>query len=426
MRKNLIYACFLLGAVSVTAQEALTVNEYKQRVLEYSQQIKQSAEQRKSLVEAVKAAKTAFFPQVDFSGSYQYRINDYTLDLAPGAELSMDPNTYSLEAGVAQNVYDGGATYNRYKATQIQRDIAEQAELLTTDNVIRSADITYWSASAQKKMYEVMTEYVDIIKSQRDLLAERFNDGLISKTDLLQIEARLKDAELQRISSYKSYKVALQNLNILMGNEPATPVVIVDSISMYQKLPLRLDPEQAFANRPDYTIANLNIDYQERQINLTKSKYNPKLAVGFKETWGTQMLNVDGSTMWNSLLYASVSIPIFHWGARFKEVNSQRAILRSQEFARQITEDQITQEVSTAWTNLTENTKQIRVAEESVDIAEENLELNTFSYNEGKLPILDVLSAQLTWIQSYSSLIQSWLQQKVSLADYYKAVGIRR
>lgn len=425
MRRTLLYACLLAVCLPAAAQEALTVQEYKQRVLEYSQQIKQSGEQRKSLVEAVRAAKTGFFPQIDFSGSYQYRINDYNLELG-GASIGMDPNTYSLEATVAQNVYDGGSTYNRYRATQVQRDIAEQNELLTTDNVIRSADVTYWSAAAQKKMYEVMTQYVEIIATQRDLLAERFNDGLISKTDLLQIEARLKEAELQRISAYKSYQVALQNLNILMGNEPATPVSVTDSISMYQVLPLRMDAEQAMENRPEYRIANLNIDYQQRQINLVKSKYNPKLAVGFKETWGTQMLNVDGTTMWNSLLYASVSIPIFHWGARFKEINSQRALLRSEEFARRIAEDRISQEVSNAWTNLTENTKQIRVAESSVGIAEENLELNTFSYNEGKLPILDVLSAQLTWIQAYSSLVQSWLQQKVSLADYYKAVGIRR
>ena len=40
--------------------------------------------------------------------------------------------------------------------------------------------------------------------------------------------------------------------------------------------------------------------------------------------------------------------------------------------------------------------------------------------------ILDVLSAQLSWIQSYSSLIQTWYQQKASLAQYNKAVGIRR
>ena len=66
------------------------------------------------------------------------------------------------------------------------------------------------------------------------------------------------------------------------------------------------------------------------------------------------------------------------------------------------------------------------ISEAALRIAEENLDLNTFSYNEGKLPILDVLSAQLSWIQSYSSLIQTWYQQKASLAQYNKAVGLRR
>ena len=96
------------------------------------------------------------------------------------------------------------------------------------------------------------------------------------------------------------------------------------------------------------------------------------------------------------------------------------------EYALDNTRDKIAQEVANAWTSLTEYTKQITVAEEACKIAEENLDLNTFSYNEGKLPILDVLSAQLSWIQSYSSLIQTWYQQKASLAQYNKAIGIRR
>lgn len=130
--------------------------------------------------------------------------------------------------------------------------------------------------------------------------------------------------------------------------------------------------------------------------------------------------------MFNSIVYASVQIPIFHWGARFKAVNAQKAMLKSKEYELQATKDQIGQEVSAAWTNLVENTKQIDIAQANCKIAEESLELNTFSYNEGKLPILDVLSAQLSWIQSYTNLIQSWYQQKISLADYNKAVGLRR
>lgn len=427
MKNKIIIGCMLLSALAANAQqEPVTAENYKQKVLEYSRQIKQSSEERIAMQHAIKAAKTAFFPAVDFSGNYQYRINKYELGMA-GFSIPMDHNTYSLGATVSQPIYAGGQIYNNYKAAQIQGEIAAQAEELTTDNIIYAADMNYWSVAARKGMYEVMTQYVNIVQELANVLTIRFNDGQISKTDLLQVQSRLKEAELNRSSAYKDYQIALQNLNALMGVPPLTPIEIADSVTMVQPLPMQVGEEAVLNNRPDYSISKLNIEYQQRQLNLSKAKYNPSLSVGFQGTWGTPMLNVQGSDkLWTPTLFASLKIPLFRWGARFKEVNSQKAILRSKEYAMDNTRDQISQEVANAWTSLTENTKQISVAEEACKIAEENLDLNTFSYNEGKLPILDVLSAQLSWIQSYSSLIQTWYQQKASLSQYNKAVGLRR
>ena len=398
MRNKIIIGCLLLGALSAKAQDTrLSAVEYKERVLEYSRQIKQSSEERIAMQHAIKAAKTGFFPSVDFSGSYQYRINKYDLDFGPGMSVEMDHNTYSLGATVSQPIYAGGQIYNNYKAAQVQGKITEQAEELTTDNIVYSADLNYWTAAARKGMYDVMCQYVDIV------------------------------GELNKSSAYKEYQIALQNLNSLMGVSPLDPIEVEDSITTYLALPLQVGEDVALRNRPDYAISELNIEYQKRQINLSKAKYNPSLAIGFQGTWGTPMLNVKGSDqLWTPAVFASLKIPLFRWGARFKEVNSQKAILRSKEYALDNTRDKIAQEVANAWTSLTEYTKQITVAEEACKIAEENLDLNTFSYNEGKLPILDVLSAQLSWIQSYSSLIQTWYQQKASLAQYNKAIGIRR
>lgn len=429
MKSKLIIGCMLLGALSAKAQvQPLTATEYKEKVLEYSRQIKQSSEERIAMQHAIKAAKTAFFPAVDFSGSYQYRINKYELGMGDGIPgIEMDHNTYSLGATVSQPIYAGGQIYNNYKAAEIQGQIASEAEELTTDNIVYAADMNYWSVAARKGMYDVMTQYVSIVQELANVLTLRFQDGQISKTDLLQVQARLKEAELNQSSAYKDYQIALQNLNVLMGIPPMEPVAIADSITMVQPLPMRVGESAALDNRPDYLISKLNIEYQKRQINLSKAKYNPSLAIGFQGTWGTPMLNVKGSDLlWTPAVFASLKIPLFHWGARFKEVNSQKAILRSKEYALDNTRDQISQEVANAWTSLTENTKQIDVAEDACKIAEENLDLNTFSYNEGKLPIVDVLSAQLSWIQSYSSLIQTWYQQKASLAQYNKAIGIRR
>ncbi|WP_278624275.1 TolC family protein [Parabacteroides gordonii] len=429
MKSKLIIGCMLLGAISANAQvQPITAAEYKEKVLEYSRQIKQSSEERIAMQHAIKAAKTAFFPAVDFSGSYQYRLNKYELGMGEGIPgIEMDHNTYSLGATVSQPIYAGGQIYNNYKAAEIQGQIATEAEELTTDNIVYAADMNYWSVAARKGMYDVMTQYVDIVQELANVLTLRFQDGQISKTDLLQVQARLKEAELNKSSAYKDYQIALQNLNVLMGVPPMEPITITDSITMVLPLPMRVGESAALENRPDYLISKLNIEYQKRQINLSKAKYNPTLSVGFQGAWGTSMLNVKGSdNLWTPAVFASLKIPLFRWGARFKEVNSQKAILRSKEYAMDNTRDQISQEVANAWTSLTENTKQIDVAEEACKIAEENLDLNTFSYNEGKLPIVDVLSAQLSWIQSYSSLIQTWYQQKASLAQYNKAIGIRR
>lgn len=273
----------LLGALSVGAQEKpVTAADYKQKVLEYSRQIKQSAEERIAMQHAIKAAKTAFFPAVDFSGSYQYRINKYDLDFGPGMAVEMDHNTYSLGATVSQPIYAGGQIYNNYKAAQIQGQIASEAEDLTTDNIVYAADLNYWSAAARKGMYDVMCQYVDIVQELANVLTTRFNDGQISKTDLLQVQSRLKEAELNKSTAYKDYQIALQNLNVLMGVPPMTPVEIADAITTVQPLPMHIGEEAALQNRPDFTISRLNVEYQKRQINLSKAKYNPTLAIGFQ------------------------------------------------------------------------------------------------------------------------------------------------
>ena len=67
--------------------------------------------------------------------------------------------------------------------------------------------------------------------------------------------------------------------------------------------------------------------------------------------------------------------------------------------------------------------KVVEMAEVNLNVALDNLMLNTFSYSEGRLPILDVLSAQLAWIQSYTAFVNSNYEYKVSIADYCKAQG---
>lgn len=421
-KRTIIFSSLFSFSLYASAQNEISFSAFQEKVIEYSQTLKQSVAKQKAMRASMKLSKTAFLPAFDAAGSYQYRINDYSMDFG-GTSIGMKNNSYSAEIGVVQPIYQGGALINNYKAVGIQKEIADKALELTKENIVYAAQISYWGTSAQREMYKKMCEYVDIIQNLTNKLKDKYDLGQISKTDLIQMQARLKDAQLQCSNALQQYKLSMQNMNTMMGMNPYDEINIIDSISSNEFLSTCLDVDNALANRSDFSISKLEIDYQKRQVSIAESKYNPTLSIGLKSTWGTQLLNIDGSTVTNSTVFASLKLPLFHWGARYKARSAQRAILQGKEFAMQEKRDQIVKEVSAAWTSYQESLKQIKIAKENCDLAEKNLDLNTFSYNEGKLTILDVLSAQLTWIQAKTNLIQTQYKNKTAIADYKKSIG---
>ena len=111
----------------------------------------------------------------------------------------------------------------------------------------------------------------------------------------------------------------------------------------------------------------------------------------------------------------NVSIPIFRWGARFKTNRQQKAFIGIQKLQQSY--------ITAATTKLTETEQQVKTAKENMDLAEENLDLVTFSYNEGKSSMADVLSAQLSWTQAHTNLINAYLAEKMAVAEYRKVIS---
>lgn len=424
MKKSIIFFISTIFAWNGYTNELIVnLNSYTDSVVNYSLQILQSKEKTTAMQEAMRLAKTTYLPKVAFSGSAQYRITNQAIDFS-GTTLNIPHANYNVILGISQPIYSGGLISNTYKAAKIEQQITQQAEELTLDNVIYSARVNYWNAVAKKEFYKAMCDYVTIIASMEEVLKTRFNDGLIAKTDYLQIAARLKDAEVQKISTRASYHSSLQHLNIMMGREPLAPIATQDSVST--ELPIPGEPmtlDTVILRRPDYAISLLNIDYQKRQIALAHSRYNPSISTGIQGYWGTKNLNLDGKTIFAPIAYLSLHVPIFEWGARNRAVASQKAILNSTVLEKQIAHDKIALELSTAWNDVTENTNQIYYADSSRVIAQENLEISTFSYNEGRIPIIDVLTAQLAWIQAQSNYIITRFQQKVAITTYKKVIS---
>lgn len=409
----------LSGMVYAGYSRTLSLPEYRQRVLTYNQEVKQSSAAVEAALYALKRVRTGLFPQLDATGNYSYQFEK--VEFMQGVDLKHD--NYSAEANLVQNVYAGGAVRKQYEVARIQQAIAVLGKEHTLDNILYAADVNYWTVVANRDLYTITARFVEIVGELYEVVSKRFEEGAISRTDVLMVQARLKEAELQQNTSATNYKTALQALNILMGTDPDTPAVLVDSIRSDVRLPVQRTLNYALTNRADYQIQVQDVELARLETRLVKAEYLPQLAFGVTEKWGTTLINVDGDKRFSTIAFANLSIPLFRWGERRQSVKISRLQEDIRELERSKLSDQVDLEVNNAWTSLTDLLKKTEIVNSSLDIARNNLFLNTFSYNEGKLPIIDVLSAQITWLQAYTNVVSIHYQYKLAVAEYIRSLG---
>ena len=418
MKKIFLMTGAMFFAGMLTAQ-TLSVEQYRNRVLEYNQDIQMSRQAVNSALYSLKSVKTDFFPKLDVNGNYSYQVEE--VEFLPGADLKHD--NYGIEAGLVQNVYSGSAVRKQYDVGRLQHAIAQLGVEHTIDNIVYAADLSYWAVVANRDLYELSGQYVKLVNELYSIVNKRFVEGAISKTDVLMVQNRLKEAELQLNTNSTNYKIALQAMNIMMGSEPDHEVVLTDSIQSVIWGPKEEGLDKALERRADYQTAIMNIEMAKLQTDLARSQFLPQLVVGVKEKYGTTLINVDGKAKWATTAFAQINIPVFHWGKMRQEVRLGRSQEEMRYLERSQLKDRVSEELNNGWVNVTETAKKLEIVYSSLDIAKETLILNTFSYNEGKLPILDVLSAQVSWLQAYTNVVSVNYQYKVALAAYAKALG---
>lgn len=420
-RKNLLLLALGCLCLTARAQTYLSPEAYRDKVEAYSRVLKQQRLKYEASAETRKIAATGFLPQVDISAEGTANLNHLDQWNSPKGEYR--PYTYKALATLTQPLYTGGSLIAARDMARADEELARLSTETTIDQLRYQSEAVYWNAAAACAYLEAAALFRNIIRQQYDLVQERFSNGAIGRTDLLMISTRQKEAELQYAKARQNLQLARQQLNILMGTSPDTPIDSLSGIDSpaEQIVPLNLD--EVLMNRADYASAAVSVGRSEAERRVALSKYRPQVSFFFASGWDTGISYMGQDVPHTPLAGINVSIPILRWGARFKTARQQKAYLGIRRLQQSYLADAILEELSAADVKLTETALQVKTARENMQLADESLSLITFSYNEGRAAMADVLSAQLSWIQARSNLISAHLAQKMAVAEYRKVVS---
>ncbi|MDE6507156.1 MAG: TolC family protein [Alistipes sp.] len=397
-------ACF---SWPLAAQTAL--GDYRQAVVDYSLQLKAAAARSQAAAQTLGQARTGYLPRLSMDGSFTVAARHYN---------GVEHWTFSVLPQLVQTLYGGGSVRAGVEHAEAGYGAALCDEEFSRLQVFYAADYAYWSLSALNLYVDAMQQYVALIASLKEVVDRRFEEGYIAKGDVLMTDARLSEARYQLVTARQRAEVALHNFNILRGADAAAEVRLAQSIRDSIPMPQRVPFVEAVARRPDYAAAELRSGQAEAGVRLARAPFNPQVSAGIGGSWQPYTPNRTGATVVDASAFVKLSVPIFHGGERRRAVGAARALLLESEWNAAQVRDDIEREEMNGWTAIVQSRAQVDASERTLRIAAENLEISTYSYREGLVTILDVLQAQLSWIQLYTSDLTARYNYAVAVADY--------
>ena len=292
--------------------------------------------------------------------------------------------------------------------------LSARAELATDYFALREAD-----AEAA-----LLRSTVDGYQRSLKITQNSYNAGIIAKTDLLQAETTLANAQADLIAVVGQRAQLEHAIAVLAGQPPGDFSVAVAPWTMRVPLVPPGVPSTLLQRRPDIASAERSVAAANTQIGIQRAGYFPSFSLsgsyGFANTRASDLFNASRS-LWSIGL--SVAQTVFDAGAtrarvEGAEAGRDEAVAHYRQTvlaAFQSVEDQL----STSRV-LSEQESFRRKASEAADLTEQQL-LNR--YRAGQVSYTDVVTAQASALSARRTLVQLVSNRQASAIALIQDLG---
>ena len=192
---------------------------------------------------------------------------------------------------------------------------------------------------------------------------------------------------------------------------------------LQEPLPLpetyRVDPIAALPNTVGYKLLDKQVEASRLQYKLKVGQNLPSLGIGAGYMYHN-ILDTDHSF---GMIFATVSIPITDWWGGSHAIRKQKLQLKAAEYTRQDSNEKLVLQMQKLWNELEEAYKQVKLSEESIATAEENVRLSTAYYQAGTETLSELLDAQSLLQQSRDQYTDDYTSYLIKRTQYLQATG---
>lgn len=402
------------------------LNSLVSRGLVYSPTVAAATEKLRQARQSLRINAVQNLPTLDADGSYHY-VKD---SINYGLPVSTDYYQLGLDASWELDIWGGGRRLTESSLALVRAAGAglDNVRLTLTAEIAAN----YVNLRQAQEQLRIARENLRLQQSIFELVQDKYNAGLADDIALNQAKY-IVDTTRQQIPSFETEVEAYQNaLAILTGRLPgmldrelAQPRHnLVSRPFDYDLRQLYNLPVSVIRNRPDVREAENQLIAQNAKIGQAIAEMFPSVSLsGFI---GYQSKNLSNLISSNSDMYSyspAVSLPLFHWGALYNNVELQRSMTAEQLQLYKSSLLTAAGDIRNAVVSLEKEYDRNQSASRAETVQKEVSGLTLSKYKQGLVEFNDVLTSQQNLLDSQNARISSNAAIYKDIIAFYKAVG---
>jgi len=325
--------------------------------------------------------------------------------------LLNNPNNYSnynTQVALQQPIINVDALYMR-KAAKAQVGMYAAQAQRTIEAIKMQVVQTYLYLEFTYKYEQVTIEGLKTIQSIYKFTKDRFNQGMMQKSDLLNVEVQVQAAELQYSQAKSQIENISDQLSVLMGAQKG----VVFTTQNYTLGAQADESDSVSSGRSDIRALNAAINGYDMAIKSTQMGWMPRLNGFANYNINDKSISIDGAKSY--IAGVQLSWDILKGNQLNRKVATQRLEkTKVQEQLNSQLENGAAEIRKTKRAIIDANYK-IKQQKSSVQQSEEALRILQNRYEQGLVSTNDILVAQTQLSQQKLFLAQAQLEQKSAI-----------
>ena len=355
-------------------------------------------------------AKDRELPTGDVSFGYnRAEIPANTLDFGPSViHLPKSADAYLGIASVKESLFDGHRLKYAQESTNLLTNIARLDAVKDKDQIAYEIINEYYNLYKVLQSKKVVEQNLNSIDQQIHQSQRFFEQGLVTKNDVLRFQLQRANIELNGIDLETNRKIVNYNLDILLGL-PETTQLNIDQINEADRAiaPLNNYIDTAMANRQELAQFDLHNKVAQTNIKNINANTSPTLSASA----GGYYVDVSGNPLpktGNFITPITLGLTAsWNFGALWTNKNKlAEAKIQLDEVSlnKNITTNNIKDEVNQNYQNYVTALNKIKLLQTSIEQAGENNNILASKYKSNIASATDKADAETLLYQAQINL----------------------